>query len=400
MSEPELEPEPKPKPEPKPLKTHWGASKEVTEAILECLESALKRLVESQSKSLLKKFFTREIVDKLKMKTSKFGATLQDCIDPGVNNLELEIGLTAVDPDCYRVYADLFVPIIEAYHKIEKDTPQPGIDNWGFIPDFRNVDPNGEHVVSTGVTCFRNLRSYPFSPLMSATNFREIEAKLCIALGQLSGELSGNYYPLGDIPENTRYKFIAENYFKDGKRFIGSADGNRYWPSGRGLYYNPIKTFMAYIGEQDHIILVSKQPGGNVGAVFKRLITALETLQEWVEFSTDERFGYLTSCPSNVGQAIRPYFHIKIPKLASDRPRLIELAAKYDMAVREIIEEPINMHGIYELYNAKRLGTTEYHSVKVMTQGVIKIIEAEKAAPPVDYYKLYGHSSSAEQSGI
>ncbi|CAG9764993.1 unnamed protein product [Ceutorhynchus assimilis] len=98
-----------------------------------------------------------------------------------------------------------------------------------------------------------------------------------------------------------------------------------------------------------------------------------------MEFTTDERFGTLTACLSNVGQAICPYFHIKIPKLAADRHKLVELAAKYDMGVKEIIEESINMHGIYELYNAKRLGCTEYHSVKVMSHGITKIIEAEKA---------------------
>ncbi|CAG9760905.1 unnamed protein product [Ceutorhynchus assimilis] len=299
--------------ESEPIQTHCGTSMPVTDAIEGCLESRLERLVESDSKSLLKKFFTREIFDKLKMKTTKYGATLQDCIDPGVNNLELKIGLSAVDPDCYRVYADLFGPIIEAYHKVARDTRQPGIGKWGRIPIFQNVDPLGKYVVSTGVTCFRNLKGHSFSPFMTERSYDEMATKVWIGSRRFSGDLAGTYYSLLDIPENCRRAFITANYFKDGKRFIGAEDPSRHWPVGRGVYKNHLETFWMYVGEEDHVTIISKQRGGN-----------------------DKQFAHISMS--------------EYPNM----PKLVELAAKYNMGVKEITEE--DMQGVYELNNAKRFG--------------------------------------------
>lgn len=55
----------------------------VDAAVLEKLESGFKKLEASDSKSLLKKFLTREIFDNLKTKKTSFGSTLLDVIQSG-----------------------------------------------------------------------------------------------------------------------------------------------------------------------------------------------------------------------------------------------------------------------------------------------------------------------------
>lgn len=56
----------------------------VDAAVLEKLEAGFKKLEASDSKSLLKKYLTREVFDKLKtLKTPTFGSTLLDCIQSG-----------------------------------------------------------------------------------------------------------------------------------------------------------------------------------------------------------------------------------------------------------------------------------------------------------------------------
>lgn len=57
----------------------------VDAAVLEKLESGFKKLEASDSKSLLKKYLTREVFDKLKnLKTPSFGSTLLDVIQSGI----------------------------------------------------------------------------------------------------------------------------------------------------------------------------------------------------------------------------------------------------------------------------------------------------------------------------
>lgn len=56
----------------------------VDAAVLEKLETGFKKLKESDSKSLLKKYLTQEVFDNLKTKkTPTFGSTLLDCIQSG-----------------------------------------------------------------------------------------------------------------------------------------------------------------------------------------------------------------------------------------------------------------------------------------------------------------------------
>lgn len=55
----------------------------VDAAVLEKLETGFKKLEASDSKSLLKKFLTREIFDNLKTKKTSFGSTLLDVIQSG-----------------------------------------------------------------------------------------------------------------------------------------------------------------------------------------------------------------------------------------------------------------------------------------------------------------------------
>lgn len=55
----------------------------VDAATLEKLEAGFKKLEASDSKSLLKKYLTREVFDKLKTKKTSFGSTLLDCIQSG-----------------------------------------------------------------------------------------------------------------------------------------------------------------------------------------------------------------------------------------------------------------------------------------------------------------------------
>lgn len=61
----------------------------VDAAVLDKLEAGFKKLEASDSKSLLKKYLTKEVFDALKTKKTSFGSTLLDVIQSGKNKIEL-----------------------------------------------------------------------------------------------------------------------------------------------------------------------------------------------------------------------------------------------------------------------------------------------------------------------
>ena len=52
------------------------------------------------------------------------------------------------------------------------------------------------------------------------------------------------------------------------------------------------------------------QPGADIGAVFTRLATAAANIEKVASFAHDESLGYITSCPTNLGTALRASVHI------------------------------------------------------------------------------------------
>jgi len=109
---------------------------------------------------------------------------------------------------------------------------------------------------------------------------------------------------------------IADHFlFKEGDRFLDACGLNRNWPEGRGIFHNNEKTFLVWVNEEDQLRIISMQPGADIGAVFTRLAKAASHIETVAKFSHDEHLGYITSCPTNLGTALRASVHIALPKL-------------------------------------------------------------------------------------
>jgi arginine kinase len=58
------------------------------------------------------------------------------------------------------------------------------------------------------------------------------------------------------------------------------------------------------------------QKGADIGAVFTRLSNACAHIEEHAKFSHDGHLGYITTCPTNLGTALRASVHIRLPHLS------------------------------------------------------------------------------------
>ena len=74
---------------------------------------------------------------------------------------------------------------------------------------------------------------------------------------------------------------------------------------------------MIWVNEEDHLQMISMQQGIDFGLVFRRLCNAVKAIEDskLMSFVHDERLGYLTSCPSNVGTTLRASVLVKLPNL-------------------------------------------------------------------------------------
>uniref|UniRef100_A0A1I8I6C1 Arginine kinase n=1 Tax=Macrostomum lignano TaxID=282301 RepID=A0A1I8I6C1_9PLAT len=355
----------------------------VDPSVVSYLEEGYKKLQsDPKCKSLLKRHLTKDVLEKLKNKKTSFGSTLKDVVQSGVENLDSGVGVYAPDAEAYSVFADLFDPIIEEYHGGFKRTDRHPPCTLGDASEFGDVDPEGKYVVSTRIRCGRSLRKFPFNPNMTEGHYKEMEDLVSGTLKGMTGELKGTFYPLTGMTKEVQQQLIDDHFlFKEGDRFLQKANACRYWPTGRGIFHNDSKTFLVWVGEEDHMRIISMQKGGSIREVYGRLVKAVNEIEKRMEFSHDDRLGFLTFCPTNLGTTIRASVHIKLPRLsAGGQEALQRVADRFQLQVRGSAGEHSEaVGGLYDISNKERMGLTEFEAVGKMYRGIAELIKMEKA---------------------
>ncbi len=329
--------------------------------------------------SLLCKYLSPEIFEALKDKKTKNGFTLEQAIRSGIENIDSGIGVYAGDKESYSLFSKLFDPIIEDYHGFGKEEKHQSNLNPNDL-HAPNPDPEGKYIISTRIRVGRNVDKLPLGPAVSKEQRNAIERSVVEGLATLEGELAGSYYPLLGMSKEVQDDLIKDHFlFKEGDRFLAAAGLNRHWPEGRGIYHNNDKTFLVWVNEEDQLRIISMQQGGDIKEVFTRLVSAIQSIETKVPFSYSDHLGYITSCPTNLGTAMRASVHIALPKLAKDMAAFKSITDKHHLQIRGIHGEHSESEGgIYDISNRRRLGITEVEAVQDMYDGVLALIEAEE----------------------
>jgi creatine kinase/arginine kinase len=333
----------------------------------------------STCNSLLKKYLTEDVFNALIHKKTKLGYSLPKAIKSGLVNTDSSIGVYAGDKESYEVFKELFNPIIKDYHNFTENNKHQS--NLNIVDlNINNPDPTEKYVLSTRIRVGRNLKDTPLGSLISDEERNEVELLIKTALMTLKGNLAGDYSPLNNMSEVKREEMINNHFlFKQGDRFLEEAGLNRNWPHGRGIYHNDKKDFLVWINEEDQMRIISMQKGGDIKEVFTRLTSALNQLEKQLSFSYSNHLGYISSCPTNLGTAMRASVHISLPQLSNNKNKLEEITKKHHLQIRGIHgEHSASENAIFDISNQRRLGITEVEALEDLYNGVIDLINEEK----------------------
>ncbi|XP_066297897.1 arginine kinase-like [Branchiostoma lanceolatum] len=332
-------------------------------------------------------------------KTVLTGFTINDVVRSGVELPSSIVGVYAGDEECYRLYGPIFDPIIKEYH---------GIDE---IPvHLSNLDPrcltsmiqlqNKAPVLSTRCRVVRNLSGYGFPAGISREKRLEVENVLVTALEGLEGDLRGHYYPYDSLTTSEKDKLVMGGYlFKEIDKYQAAAGISRDWPEGRGIFYNKEKTFLVWVNEEDHVRIISMQKGNTIldstsanrnicslsiqsktGAdvkeVFDRLCRGINAISQALlrhaqtEFAFHKHYGYLSSCPTNLGTGMRASVHVSVPRSFND-VQLKNTCRQLGLDVRGRHGETSEAEGgVYDVSNRQRLGRTEVDLLQTVINGI------------------------------
>jgi creatine kinase/arginine kinase len=327
--------------------------------------------------SLVKKHLSPKIFTTLAHRKTDSGFTLAKAIRSGIKNPDSAIGIYAGDAQSYHTLSPLLDPIISEYHGISKTCPHTS----DITPvDLPPIDPEGAHIRSTRIRVARNLSGFSFPCHITVSRRSALEQKIKTVLTGLKEDLAGRYISFEQMDETTVHRLKKEGLaFGKGDRFQEAAGINADFPKCRGIFHSYNKQLLVWVNEEDHLRVISMEKSSDISSVYNRLCRVLPALNSRLEFARDEIYGYLTSCPTNIGTAMRAGVHIRLERLESKKNLLHDLARRYHLQIRGTRGEKTSVeNAIFDISNRQRLGISESGIVRNLHKGLLAIITAEK----------------------
>merc|ERR1711934_811291 len=334
--------------------------------------------------SLVAKYVTKPLWEKLSQAiTPTSGFTLAKAIACAVEFDNQHCGIYAGDWDSYKVFSDVFDPIIQEYHGISADSKHTSDMDVTKIKG--NIDGTAP-VHSTRIRVGRSIDGFGLSPGITKDQRLGVENLMKKAFANLTGDLAGTYYPLTGMDEKVRQQLVDDHFlFMSGDANLKVAGMERDWPEGRGIFHNKDKTFLLWVNEEDQLRIISMEKGGDVKKVFERLAAGIEAVQKSIEeesgkkFLLDEKLGYLHSCPTNLGTGMRASVHCDLAGWTKEGlPALKARCEELKLQPRGTRGESGGQTGItYDISNKHRLGYSEIELVQCMIDGVNTLYEED-----------------------
>ncbi|MEN9406627.1 MAG: hypothetical protein RLZ12_911, partial [Bacillota bacterium] len=137
------------------------------------------------------------------------------------------------------------------------------------------------------------------------------------------------------------------------------------------------------INEEDHIRIQTLFPGLQLSKAWEKASQVDTLLEKNLTYAFDNRFGYLTGCPTNVGTGMRASVMIHLPALAmtDQLEKLLPAITQVGLAVRGIYGEGSDVLGqLYQVSNQVTLGQTEEEILEKLTGVIEHMIGHEHAA--------------------
>merc|ERR1711874_145343 len=132
--------------------------------------------------------------------------------------------------------------------------------------------------------------------------------------------------------------------------------------------------------------IISMQSGGDVRAVFDRLARGIKAVGDSVkaesgrDFMLDPKYGYIHSCPTNLGTGMRASVHVDLPGWTKEGvKKLQDRCEELHLQPRGTRGESGGQTGItYDISNKHRLGYSEVELVQKMIDGVNTLVKEDR----------------------
>lgn len=239
--------------------------------------------------------------------------------------------------------------------------------NW-YLQSGKDADV----AISTRVRLARNLSEFKFN-LKDKESVKLLEEKIKDIPWTVGYGLK--FFKLKDMDDITKMSLVEKNLispeFALNKNELGS------------ILINDDENICIMINEEDHLRIQVFSSGFDIENTLNLAKELDEKIGNALNYAMSEDYGYLTSCPTNVGTGLRVSVMVHLPALSKTKniQNVLDAIANFGVNIRGIYgENSKSSSDMFQISNKQTLGITEDEiakNIKIITE---KVIEQERAA--------------------
>lgn len=236
---------------------------------------------------------------------------------------------------------------------------------WYSDSEFQN-----DIVISTRVRLARNIKGIPFPKKMTEEDSLEVIKTVEESLGRMNMEFSRqDILSLSPLEREV----LVE------KRFISPNLAKAKKPSA--VFISGDESISIMVNEEDHIRLQAIFAGFECQKAYDMISGVDKVIAETVDYAVHQKYGYLTSCLTNVGTGMRISFMMHLPAIckAQMAESLFAAMNKLGVTVRGMYGEGSKASGyLFQVSNQVTLGVNEKEIADRLNDVVNQLIAKER----------------------
>ncbi len=224
-----------------------------------------------------------------------------------------------------------------------------------------------KYCILSRVRIARNIKGFPFSDKM---NESEMLAVCDAVRGALGNEYS--YINFSALSETKKRSYVERHLVSP--QFAASQNKT-------ALFLNRDRSVSIMVGEEDHIRIQAFGEGLMLEYAYEKATEAEKLIGRSVEYMFDDKFGYLTKCPTNLGTGMRVSVMMFLP-LTVNKDSISPISsdlARNGMTIRGVYGEGSNaLSALYQISNNVTLGISEKETVDLVFEVAKSLSKVEE----------------------
>ena len=239
---------------------------------------------------------------------------------------------------------------------------------------LNNKGQDSDIVLASRIRLARNLKEIPFPNRATMADLMQVKDLMLHLLPAIESA-AGQKFECMEIDKLSR---MEQNVLIERAVISERLADN---PENRLLMISEDQSVSILVNEDDHIRIQCMAAGLDLKPLLARAFAIDDAIEAYLNIAFDEKMGYLTACPTNLGTGLRASIILHLPALVMTQQisKIVNISPQLGLAIRGLFGEE-NLGSLFQISNQLTLGFKEDELIENLQTTVQEIISHEREA--------------------